>query len=434
MLLAMILMGNAGAAAAAVVGPRIITSGEQFVDATSGAKIVLIGPNVVMKGPPWIPSVACSGPSGACFNCSHFKDTSCKSFTSADIAHIKSLSYNFIRLGVVWAGGQPTSEPKLGADFEKRLHAFLNLCDEHDISVLLDIHQDAVGTAVCGDGIPQWFSKLATPDEIGRPLRGIDTLQKDGSCGTNDTESWAKFAGDPDYNIKNRCCRVLNAGNDWGAMSGSQQAQATMAYLLSARGRPHYARYTALLAAAAKSHPSVVGLELMNEPPTINRMGLFTLWEQCYRAIRAVYPLLAVGVMDPSQAALGLGDLDLTPATIKWLKEASHLFYAFHWYGTPKPVGSAVRNAQRFGRRHSMPCLLTEFGGYGGSYGCNTQGNASAAGVGSAYWHYDDYCWPKHCPGNGTADGHCPLEQGPRWGACITGWGSGNESFHCHHD
>lgn len=81
--------------------------------------------------------------------------------------------------------------------------------------------------------------------------------------------------------------------------------------------------------------------------------------------------------MDPGQAALGLGNLDLTAgrrphhpptglltplppprhrsdlvalaaATIKWLKTATHLFYAFHWYGTPGPVAKAVENAVRF--------------------------------------------------------------------------------------
>jgi hypothetical protein len=432
---ALLLLGLPQAAAdEAIAGPRVTTAGEQFVDA-SGGKVVLIGPNVVMKGPPWIPSVACSGNGhdGECFNCTHFDDTSCQTFTPADITHIRSFGYNFVRLGVIWAGGQPTPDPKLAADFEKRLHAFLDLSDEHGINVLLDIHQDAVGTAVCGEGVPQWFSKLATPDEIGKPLKPSGTFtQKDGSCGANDTKTWAEYAGDADYNIKNRCCRVLNSGASWGALGGSSQAQDTMEYLLSTRGRPHYARYAGLLAAAVKGHPSVVGIELMNEPPTINRRGLFTLWEECYRAIRAVYPTLAVGIMDPSQAALGLGDLELTLATIEWLKEATHLFYAFHWYGFPTPVGAAVENAQNFGRRHKMPALLTEFGGYGGSYGCDTQGNASVAGVGSAYWHYNDYCFPKHCPENGTADGHCPLE-GPRWGACITGWGSGNESFRCHH-
>lgn len=38
----------------------------------------------------------------------------------------------------------------------------------------------------------------------------------------------------------------------------------------------------------------------------------------------------------------------LAAATIKWLKTATHLFYAFHWYGTPGPVAKAVENAVRF--------------------------------------------------------------------------------------
>ena len=100
-------------------------------------------------------------------------------------------------------------------------------------------------------------------------------------------------------------------------------------------------------------------------------------------------------------------------------------------YGTPRTADAAVRFAQRTGQRWGMPILLTEFGGYGGAdYGCATQRTAMAANVGSAYWHYSDYCWPKHCP-DGAADGYCPLSEGARWGACITGWGSGNASFHC---
>jgi len=105
--------------------------------------------------------------------------------------------------------------------------------------------------------VPQWFSALATPDEIGKPLKPSDLFkQKDGSCGANDTKTWGDYAGDPDYNIKNRCCRVLNQAS-WGALGESTQAQDTMKYLLSTKGRPHYSRYTALLAAVAKGHPSV---------------------------------------------------------------------------------------------------------------------------------------------------------------------------------
>ena len=280
--------------------PNVVTRGEQFIDSQTGAPVVLIGANVVVKGPPWIPSTSC--PTGSPCAVVNNSDT----FTEADARHLRDLDYNLVRLGVVWAGGQPSNEPRLGEDFVRRLHDFLSLCDDHGIHVLLDVHQDAVGTALCGEGVPQWFSALATPDEIGKPLRpGALFQQKDGSCGANDTASWAEHAGDPDYNIKNKCCRILNQGN-WATLAAAEQAQKTMEFLLSPQGRPHYARYIGLLAAAATEHPSAFAIELMNEPPTIDRAGLFVLWEDCYKAIRAVAPSLAVGVMDPSQVSIGL--------------------------------------------------------------------------------------------------------------------------------
>ena len=133
-------------------------------------------------------------------------------------------------------------------------------------------------------------------------------------------------------------------------------------------------------------------------------------------------------------------------SSVAWLKGGDQLFYAFHCckclsarviyqlYHFDADGGCADRpkqtiaQAQERGKQWKMPTLLTEFGGYGS--GCNVQGNATAAGVGSAYWHYSDYCWPKHCPG-GAGDGHCPLTE-PHWGACITGWGNGDANWKCH--
>ena len=97
-------------------------------------------------------------------------------------------------------------------------------------------------------------------------------------------------------------------------------------------------------------------------------------------------------------------------------------------YGTPSTIKRAVQNAAKLAASWNMPALLTEYGGYGS--GCDNQRAATAAGIGSSYWHFSDYCWPKHCPG-GAPDGQCSLPDGPRWGACITGWGNGNTSFKC---
>ena len=59
--------------------------------------------------------------------------SSCSTFNQADVDHIKSLGWNFIRLGVVWAGAQPIDTDSLDAAFVERLHAVLNLTDANGI-------------------------------------------------------------------------------------------------------------------------------------------------------------------------------------------------------------------------------------------------------------------------------------------------------------
>ena len=130
-----------------------------FVDRRTGRTVVMNGTNVVMKGPPWIPSVNATVPCGA--------DSACSTFSDADAIYLKSKGWNLIRLGVVWAGGQPTAEPALDAAWVSRLHAVLEMCERHELRVILDIHQDAVGTAMCGEGVPMWYSQRHFPELIG---------------------------------------------------------------------------------------------------------------------------------------------------------------------------------------------------------------------------------------------------------------------------
>ena len=115
-------------------------------------------------------------------------------------------------IGVIWAGAQPAGpNTPLDEAWVARLQDILTVCHGNDIYVILDIHQvrssaqfwghflgvcptqltqigrflsdsslnkwlagcqDALGTAMCGEGMPMWFSTLATPDLIGRPLIG----------------------------------------------------------------------------------------------------------------------------------------------------------------------------------------------------------------------------------------------------------------------
>lgn len=94
-----------------------------------------------MHRPPWIP--ATTGNS-VCHD-RWFTNFTCYAFNDADAEHItKDMGWNFIRLGVVWAGAQPTSEPKLDSEWLERLHNILALCDRYLIDVMLHM-----GSVLC---------------------------------------------------------------------------------------------------------------------------------------------------------------------------------------------------------------------------------------------------------------------------------------------
>ena len=232
-----------------------------------------------------------------------------------------------------------------------------------------------------------WFSQLATPNQIGKPLYPLPTLD-DGTCGLDDTLGWAEYAGDVDYNIKNPCCRKRNGG-DWGRLTSTVQAQETMLYLFT-KGRDMFADFVGRVAAAVDGKDAAFGIELMNEPPNFERGNMYATWRAAAQAARKASPDIAVGVADTASAALPIRDVGLSDETVEWLMDGDdYLFYAFHWYGKPEAPEDAVANAIDMGERWGMPVHLTEFGGYGGDdYGCRTQRAARAAGVGSSYWHY----------------------------------------------
>merc|ERR1719326_131939 len=104
--------------------------GQKFIVSKTGAEIVMGGPNVVVKGPPYMPEVTGNTICNDVVNATCSKTgtcTSCSTFNQADVDHLKSRGWNFIRLGVVWAGAQPRNEDSLDPDFLRRLHAVLNL-------------------------------------------------------------------------------------------------------------------------------------------------------------------------------------------------------------------------------------------------------------------------------------------------------------------
>lgn len=91
--------------------------------------------NVGTKRPPFIPSP--------------------EEITAADVQRIRSWGFNVVRLGVLWAGIAPERE-RIDSDYLVRLRYLTQLFVDHDIHVLIDIHQDLYSRDFGGDGAPSW--------------------------------------------------------------------------------------------------------------------------------------------------------------------------------------------------------------------------------------------------------------------------------------
>jgi len=415
-------------------------SGDRFIAAATGEPVVFSGPNVVVKGPPWLPAVAgaaacrdvvddaCAA-AGSC--------SSCATFNAADVANLRARGWNALRLGVVWAGAQPRDEDALDPAFIARLHAILNLTDAAGLFVVLDNHGDMVGGAGCGNGVPAWFQRAAAPELIGAPLEtappfslvpGLQVTSLPGwtACGANATR-WAHFAGDPNYNLLNECCQALNAGGNPGALGYTTVSQRTMDYLIApGPGRAAFARFWRLVAEAVRDHPSAVAAELMNEPMTIWRRLAFDTWRAAGEAVAAAVPDMAVSVMDTGEGVLApawavnvtRADFDISAETLAWIRGGHNVFYAWHWYGLPASADDAVADALAIGREWGVPTMATEF------MDCAAWTAAARANVSHLYWHYSAYCTTGAAFGNRT-----PVVD--TFGACILGWGAGNSAYSC---
>ena len=294
---------------------RVRIRDRQFV-LSDGSPITLSGPNVVVKASPYLPAVAGDAPcppsdnvnstcaaTGTC--------TTCSTFNRHDTDLIHSQGRNFIRLGVVWAGAQPRDENALDPGFLDRLHAILNLTDAENIHVMLDNHGDMTSSAGCGNGVPMWFSQKAVPELIGKPLTSsfpftlvdetnVRKVSGYDVCGDNES-AWAEHAGDPNYNLLNRCCLAMNGPNP-GGIGYSTINQKTMDYMLKkGPGRDDFVRFWTLMAEAVKAHPSVSFIEPANEPMSINRRNMYDTWRAVTEEVIKIVPGMNVAIADTGE-------------------------------------------------------------------------------------------------------------------------------------
>jgi hypothetical protein len=100
---------------------------------------------------------------------------------------------------------------------------------------------------------------------------------------------------------------------------------------------------------------------------------------------------------------------------LKWIKESSTLFYAWHWYRNPLSLDVAISNALAVSEGFNMPSFATEFGS------CEAWNATAVLGISHSYWHYLSYCNTGPAFGNRTVSSDT-------FRACILGWAGGASS------
>jgi len=78
------------------------------------------------------------------------------SFSAEDMELMYNLGYNAIRLGCAWAGAEPTKDGGWNATWFETVEGIVDSAGSYGLFSLLDHHQDAYSTKVCGTGFPDW--------------------------------------------------------------------------------------------------------------------------------------------------------------------------------------------------------------------------------------------------------------------------------------
>ncbi len=410
--------------------PRYLQrQGTSFIDAKTKKKVILDGLDVVVKGPPYLPY---TNGTQSCFDievsnmpgCEEMGTCNyCTSFNELDINFFIRHKYNAIRLAVIWAGAQPREENKLDETFLKQLHDILDLTDKYNMHVILDNHGDMVGSAGCGNGAPMWIQKKVAGDLIGKPLKTnfpynlfVDVKNVKGydQCG-NDNEKWGKYAGDPNYNILNPCCQLLNSelGNINPAGLGfTTISQATNSFIFN-EGKHYFVNFWRLMAEAVKNHPSASLMEFSNEPMFIYRYEMYEVWREISETVNEIIPDMLVSLIDPFQAAVLpywvktiTPNFDIKKETVEWIKKSKNVYYAVHYLGDRGIFDEAIQAALAIQKDWNVPIVITE---YNSKFKKEYQKHEFSLTA----WRYGEYC--------NTGSRFINREDKVTFGACILG-------------
>lgn len=146
--LGIMLLASLAAAALLAVGASassreaaVKTENKKFIDSL-GRTMIYRGQNAVFKIAPWLPS-------------SEGFDTT-TTLSKIDARHLKDWGFNVVRLGVMWPGLEPGAQGDYSDQYLNEVDVIVQHLKAHDISVVLDLHQDLFSRDYCGEGVPSY--------------------------------------------------------------------------------------------------------------------------------------------------------------------------------------------------------------------------------------------------------------------------------------
>eukprot|EP01102_Stenamoeba_stenopodia_P008003 TRINITY_DN2266_c0_g1_i1.p1 TRINITY_DN2266_c0_g1~~TRINITY_DN2266_c0_g1_i1.p1 ORF type:complete len:535 (-),score=83.50 TRINITY_DN2266_c0_g1_i1:97-1647(-) len=246
---------------------KVDTRNQQLVD-QYGRQRIFHGVNVVYKEFPWHPSNGTFDPQ--------------LSLNDEDIQNLVEWGFNFVRLGVMWPGVEP-SRNEVNQTYLEVMSNFVDKLYANGIYVLIDFHQDLISRFYCGEGIPDWVVVNSTSwGQFPMPI----------------TDS--PYPTEPNGYPALSTCLQKEFATYYFSHSVGLEFQAL--YDNSSDLQNRFAYYWSNVSATFASNPGVIGYELINEPwpgdiygdPRLlvdrgyaDRVNLAPLYERLNSVIRA---------------------------------------------------------------------------------------------------------------------------------------------------
>ena len=163
------------------------------------------------------------------------------------VSDLRAIGANVVRLGVMMPGLFPTADGVPSDAYLSHIEAAIDLLWESGVATIIDLHQDVLGPAVCGEGCPDWIvgnvSALgALP--IPQPLSFNKSVA--GSCGAVGP---LKFIGWSELYLTDACGKAFQRVFDGEGTLGAM-----------------FEKYWATVSARLAGRPGVLLYEMMNEP------------------------------------------------------------------------------------------------------------------------------------------------------------------------